>query len=324
MYKVGLFGAGHKGQIHIKNWQEVTDVSIAGFLDPDDETATEIENAYAIKRFHSEDELIDLCDIIYIAAPAYSHFGICEKAIRKGRHVFVEKPMAHSMSEAEQLVKLVKESSVKLQVGHAERFNPALLAVKSLDLRPMFIEGHRLALPGMRGTEVNIILDLMIHDIDIVLSIVKSEVKTISACGVAVRADTPDIANVRIEFNNGCVASLTSSRIAVKEQSEMRLFQKDFYTDIDFLNKKTEIIRLKTAGYESLVSTGPKPNGTRSLAIDTPQIPEVNAIRQEIQEFVACIKNNTRPVVNEIDGFRAMEVAHQILKKINSNPSTAF
>jgi predicted dehydrogenase len=310
MYKVGLFDAGHKEKIDLNHWQEVADVSIAGFFDPDDKAATEIENTFAIKRFRSEDELIDACDLIHVATPAAFHFAVCEKAIRKGKHVFVEKPMARSMNEADQLVKLVKESSVKFQVGHVERFNPAFLAINGLDLRPMLIEGHRLIPISPRSTEVNIILDLMIYDIDIVLSIVKSEVKTISACGMAVMADTPDIANVRIEFNNGCVANLTSSRISLKELSTMRLFQKDFYTDLDFLNKKTKIIRLKTD--ENLFS------------IDTPHVPEENAIKQEFQEFVACIKNNTRPVVNEIDGFRAMEVAHLILKKINSNFSTAY
>ena len=312
MYKVGLFGTGYKEKIDLNHWQEITEVSIAGIFDPDDKAATEIGHTTAIRHFHSEDELIDACDLIYVATPAAFHFAICEKAIRKGKHVFVEKPMARSMNEADQLVKLVKESSVKFQVGHLERFNPAFLAIKGLDLRPMLIEGQRLVPMGPRGAEVNIILDLMIYDIDLVLSIVKSEVKTISACGIAVMADTPDIANVRIEFNNGCVANLTSSRISMKELSAMRLYQKDFYTDIDFLNKKTEVIRLKTAGEESLFST------------DTPPIPEGNTTRQEFQAFVASIKNNTRPVVNEIDGFRAMEVAHQILKKINSNISTAY
>lgn len=311
MYKIGLFGAGNTGKFHVNNWQEVAEISIAGFINSNDKAAAEMENTYSIKRYHAEDELMNACDILYVTTPAPSHFGICEKAIRKGKHVFVEKPMAHSMSEAEQLVKLVKESSVKLQVGHLERFNPAFLAIKNSDLRPMLIEGQRLVPFSPRGTEVNIILDLMIHDIDIVLSIVKSEVKTISASGVAVLTDTPDIANVRIEFNNGCVANLTSSRISLKEVSKMCLFQKDTYFNIDFLNRSSELIRLKTAE-------------TRDVAIDTPTVPEVNAIKQEFQEFVACIQNNTRPIVNEIDGLRAMEVAHQILKKINSNLSTAY
>lgn len=324
MLKVGIFGTGHLGKFHLNNWKELPDVTIAGFVDPDDQTAAEVQSTYGIKRYTSEEALINDCDIIDVACPTPCHFSICEKAIRKGKHVFVEKPMAHTMWEAEQLVKLVQESNVKLQVGHVERFNPAFLALKTQELAPMFIEVHRLAQFNPRGTEVSVILDLMIHDIDIVLSLVKSEVKQISASGVAVMTDSPDIANARIEFNNGCVANLTSSRISMKRMRKMRLFQKDAYIGIDFLNKKTEVIRLKEAGNDHVMSFDIEtPNGTKSIAITTPLIPEVNAIKQELTEFVASIRNNTRTVVNEIDGYRAMEVAHQVLKKITSNLTTA-
>src|SRR4030095_14944034 len=169
----------------------------------------------------------------------------CKMAIRSGKHVFVEKPLANTMDEAREILKLTKESNIKFQVGHVERFNPAYLSLKTLELNPMFIEVHRLAQFNPRGTEVSVILDLMIHDIDIILSLVKSDVKNIFASGVAVMTDTPDIANVRMEFNNGCVANLTSSRISMKRMRKMRLFQKDAYIGIDFLEKKTEIIKLK-------------------------------------------------------------------------------
>ena len=188
---------------------------------------------------------MDACDAIDVVAPTTHHFECCEKAIKKGKHVFVEKPLANTMEEARQLVKLAEESGIKFQVGHVERFNPAFLAVKDMQLNPMFIEVHRLAQFNPRGTEVSVILDLMIHDIDIILSIVKSDVKNISASGVGVMTETPDIANVRIEFHNGCVANLTSSRISMKKMRKMRFFQKDAYIGIDFLNKKTEIIKLK-------------------------------------------------------------------------------
>src|SRR4030095_5960697 len=181
---------------------------------------------------------------IDIVAPTTYDFEWCEKAIRKGKHVFVEKPLANTMEEARLLVKLAEESKIKFQVGHVERFNPAFLAAKDLELNPMFIEVHRLAQFNPRGTEVSVILDLMIHDIDIILSLVKSDVKNIYASGVAVMTDTPDIANVRIEFHNGAVANLTSSRISMKKMRKMRLFQKDAYIGIDFLAKKTEIIKL--------------------------------------------------------------------------------
>jgi predicted dehydrogenase len=214
------------------------------------------------------------------------------------------------MDEARELVKLSKESNIKFQVGHVERFNPAFLAVQNLDLNPMFIEVHRLAQFNPRGTEVSVILDLMIHDIDIILNLVKSDVKSISASGVAVMTDTPDIANVRIEFNNGCVANLTSSRISMKRMRKCRLFQKDAYIGIDFLNKKSEVINLKT------------PHGRKTIAVVNPQVPEVNAIKKELETFRDSIINNTPTVVSEVDGYRAMDVAHQILQKIKHNNIT--
>ena len=202
---------------------------MVGFYDPNNETAGEVSRTYGLKRFTDPDELINACDAVDVVTPTQHHFSICEKAIKSSKHVFVEKPMANTMEEAKALVKLAQESKIKFQVGHVERFNPAFLAAKTLDLHPMFIEVHRLAQFNPRGTEVSVILDLMIHDIDVILSLVKSEVKTISASGVAVMTDTPDIANVRIEFNNGCVANLTSSRISMKKMRKIRLFQKDAY-----------------------------------------------------------------------------------------------
>ena len=217
MLKVGVFGVGHLGKYHLNNWKEIKKAEIIGFYDPNDSIAEEVIAKYQLTRFTDPDQLIDACDLIDIVAPTPMHFQLCEKAIRKGKHVFVEKPLANTMEEARILVKLVKESNVKLQVGHVERFNPAYLAVQSVPLHPLFIEVHRLAQFDPRGTEVSVILDLMIHDIDIILSLVKSEVKNISASGVAVLTDTPDIASVRVEFNNGCVANLTSSRISMKK-----------------------------------------------------------------------------------------------------------
>jgi predicted dehydrogenase len=320
MLKIGVFGTGHLGKFHLNNWKEIPGVAITGFFDPNDRTAKEVEEKYGLKRFTSEDELIAASDAIDVVTPTQHHFHLCEKAIKKGKHVFVEKPMAHTMAEAKSLLQLAQESKVKFQVGHVERFNPAFLAAKDLDLNPMFIEVHRLAQFNPRGTEVSVILDLMIHDIDVILSLVKSEVKNIYASGVAVMTDTPDIANVRIEFNNGCVANLTSSRISMKKMRKIRLFQKDAYIGIDFLDKKTEVIKLKQPSDENVFAFDIEtPNGTKTIAIANPQVPEVNAIKRELEEFVAAINNNTQPIVNEIDGYRAMEVAHQILQKISHN-----
>lgn len=320
MLKVGVFGTGHLGKFHLNNWREIPSAELVGFYDPNNETATAVQEQYGLQRFLSEEELIEACEAVDVVAPTNFHFGICEKAIRKGKHVFVEKPLANTMDEAKQLVKLVQESNIKLQVGHVERFNPAFLAVKNFDLNPMFIEVHRLAQFNPRGTEVSVILDLMIHDLDIILSVVKSDVRTISSSGVAVMTDTPDIANVRIEFNNGCVANLTSSRISMKKMRKMRLFQKDAYIGIDFLAKTAEIIKMKEEADSNAFSFDLEtPSGTRTIAITNPQIPEVNAIKKELEEFVKAIQNNTPTIVSEIDGFRAMEVAHHILQKINQN-----
>lgn len=320
MLKIGVFGTGHLGKFHLNNWKEISQVEIVGFYDPNDEIAADVIEKYQIKRFTDPNELIALIDAADIVAPTNFHFELCQLAIRNGKHVFVEKPLANTMDEARELVKLVKESNIKLQVGHVERFNPAYLATKSLHLQPMFMEVHRLAQFNPRGTEVSVILDLMIHDIDIILSMVKSEVKSISASGVAVLTDTPDIANVRIEFNNGCVANLTSSRISMKKMRKMRIFQKDAYVGIDFLNKKTEVIRLKGEADENVFEFDiDTPKGKKTIAVANPLVPEVNAIKRELEEFRDAILQNTVPVVSEVDGFRAMEVAHQILHKIRNN-----
>ena len=320
MLKIGVFGTGHLGKFHLNNWKELPDVELVGFFDPDDAIAKEVAEKYGLTRFASEHTLIEACDAIDVVTPTQHHFAICEKAIRRGKHVFVEKPMAHTMDEARELVKLVQESKIKFQVGHVERFNPAFLAAQTLKLTPMFIEVHRLAQFNPRGTEVSVILDLMIHDIDAILSLVKSDVKSISASGVAVLTDTPDIANVRIEFDNGCVANLTSSRISIKKMRKMRLFQKDAYISIDFLEKKTEVIKLKGEEDQNVFAFDIEtPAGAKTIAIAHPPVPEVNAIKKELEEFVYAIKHDEQPVVNEIDGYRALAVAHSILQKLTYN-----
>ncbi len=321
MLKVGVFGTGHLGKFHLNNWKQISDAEIVGFYDPNNQIAAEVTEKYQIKRFQDPGELLDHCDAADIIAPTPAHFSLCEMAIRKGKHVFVEKPLANDMEEARTLLKLVKESNVKLQVGHVERFNPAFLALEGIPLHPMFIEVHRLAEFNPRGTEVSVILDLMIHDIDIILHIVNSEVKNIYSSGVAVMTDTPDIANVRIEFNNGCVANLTSSRISMKKMRKMRIFQKDAYIGIDFLNKKSEIISLNhsenpTDGFSFDIETM---NGTKSILVRNPEVPNINAIRMELEKFTESVLQNKPTLVSELDGYRAMDVAHQILQKIKYN-----
>jgi predicted dehydrogenase len=320
MLKIGVFGVGHLGKFHLNNWKEIKDVEVVGFYDPSDDAAQDVTEKYQIPRFLDAERLIDAVDVIDVIAPTTYHYNLAKMAIRKGKHVFLEKPMANTMLEAQELVNLVTESRIKLQVGHVERFNPAFIAVRDMELNPMFIEVHRLAQFNVRGTEVSVILDLMIHDIDIILKMVRSEVKQISASGVAVMTDTPDIANVRIEFNNGCVANLTSSRISMKKMRKMRLFQKDAYIGIDFLNKKTEIIKLKSPqDIDAFSFDLDTLHGKKTIAVVNPQVPEVNAIKKELESFRDAILNNTPTLVSEVDGYRAMDVAHQILQKIKNN-----
>ena len=320
MLKVGVFGVGHLGKFHINNWLELEGVTLAGFFDPDDKNALLATEKYQLVRFDNAEALVDACDAVDIIAPTPFHFELCAMALRKGKHVFVEKPLTNTMDEARTLIKLAKESNVKFQVGHVERFNPAFLSLDKSSLNPMFIEVHRLAQFNPRGTDVSVILDLMIHDIDIILNIVKSNVSYISANGVAVMSDTPDIANVRIEFDNGCVANLTSSRISLKKMRKMRLFQKDAYIGIDFLDKKTEVIKIDAPGDKNVFSFDIETNhGKKTIGIANPVIPNVNAIKMELEEFKNSIFQNTETVVTIIDGFRAMEVAHKILDKINNS-----
>lgn len=320
MLKVGVIGVGHLGKFHLNNWKEIEGVKLVGFVDIDDDNAKKVAKEYKIERYLTSEKLIADVDIVDIVVPTNEHYNLCIEAIRKGKHVFVEKPLAHNMEEAKNILSMVKEAGIKMQVGHVERFNPAYLAIKQMPLNPMFIEVHRLAQFNPRGTEVSVILDLMIHDIDIILSLVKSTVKAIHASGVAVMTDTPDIANVRIEFNNGCVANLTSSRISMKKMRKMRIFQKDAYIGIDFLEKKAEVIKIKQPEDVNAFSFDVETNnGTKTIAVTSPSIESNNAIKEELQSFVNSINNNLPTAVSEIDGYLAMEVAHQILQKIGKN-----
>lgn len=320
MLKVAVFGVGHLGKFHLNNWQNIQEIKLVGFYDIDDEAAEAVEKQYNIKRFTSIDKLIDAADIVDVVVPTQFHFDICKQAIRKGKHVFVEKPITQTVEQAKELVAMVKEAGIKLQVGHVERFNPAFSAIKNKTFQPMFIEVHRLSQFNPRGTEVSVILDLMIHDIDIILSLVKSDVKSIYASGVAVMTDTPDIANVRIEFNNGCVANLTASRISMKKMRKMRLFQKDAYIAVDFLEKKSEVISIKKEDDDNAFCFDLETNnGTKTIAVSSPEIDgNVNAIYEELNSFVQAIINDTDTEVSEWDGFLAVDIAQQILQKISS------
>lgn len=320
MLKIGIFGAGHLGKIHMQQWAAIEGVTIVGFYDPNDDNAATAIQQYQVRRYENSSELLQDADAVDIVTTTTTHYQIAKAALLLGRHIFVEKPFTNTLAEAQELIKLVKEARVKCQIGHVERFNPALLALGDTPIQPMFIESHRLATFNPRGTDVSVILDLMIHDIDIILHLVKSPVKRISASGVAVMSDNPDIANARIEFDNGCVANLTSSRISMKRMRKMRLFQRDAYISVDFLDKKTEIIRMRPEDAAPGMFDFPivLANGEQKIiSINTPEIPDINSIRMELAEFAAAIIRDLPVRVTAFDGYQAMEVAHHILKKMS-------
>ena len=326
MLKIGVLGAGHLGKIHIKCIQEINDFDLVGFHDPDNVISDKVANEFNIVKFHSSDELINAVDVVDIVTPTISHFECASKSLRKFRHVFIEKPVVTSLEEARELIKIADEANVKVQVGHVERFNPAFLAAEEYISKPMFIETHRLAQFNPRGTDVPVILDLMIHDIDIILSVVKSNIRKISASGVAVVSDTPDIANARIEFDNGCVANLTASRISLKNMRKSRFFQKDAYISIDFLAKELEVVRIKEVPVTGIVPPGlvidlGHGKGSKQILFDKPNIKPLNAIKAELESFYSAMVNNTTPPVTINDGYSALNVAYQVIEKINQIPA---
>tara|TARA_B110000285_G_scaffold40990_1_gene44989 strand:+ start:12538 stop:13533 length:996 start_codon:yes stop_codon:yes gene_type:complete len=326
MLKVGVLGAGHLGKIHIRLLLELNDkFEFVGFYDPSDDNAAAAIESYNIKRFETIDELLDAVDCVDIVTPTISHFDCASKVLRKSKHVFIEKPVTETVEEAKILSDLAHEAGVKVQVGHVERFNPAFQAAVPFLNNPMFIETHRLAQFNPRGTDVPVVLDLMIHDLDAILSVVKSGVKRISASGVSVVSDTPDIANARIEFDNGCVANLTASRISMKNMRKSRFFQKDAYISVDFLTKELEVVRMEDVEGESdqfdMVLELGKGKPSKKILFDKPDIEDGNAIKEELSTFADAIVNDTTPIVSIEDGRLALEVAQQIVDKLKSSAS---
>lgn len=324
MLKIGVLGAGHLGKIHIRLIKELSDeFELIGFYDPSDENAKTTEEQFGIQRFDTIEELMDLADCVDIVTPTIAHYECASLAIRKTKHVFIEKPVTETIEEAKSLMSLALEAGVKVQVGHVERFNPAFTSALPYFNRPMFIETHRLAQFNPRGTDVPVVLDLMIHDLDIILSVVKSGIKRISASGVAVVSDTPDITNARIEFDNGCVANLTASRISMKNMRKSRFFQKDAYISVDFLAKELEVVRMETIEGEvnpfDIVFDMGNGKPVKKIYFDKPQLDDVNAIKEELRKFAASINQNTTPIVSLEDGYQALDVAHQILEKLKSS-----
>jgi predicted dehydrogenase len=316
MLKAGVLGAGHLGKIHLRLLQESKKFELVGFFDPFIENAEKVAKEFGYKLFDSIEELIAAVEVVDIVTPTLSHFECAKKAIEKGRHIFIEKPITKTVLEAEAIKTLASQFHVQGQVGHVERFNPAFTAVKDKIDAPMFIETHRLAEFNPRGTDVPVVLDLMIHDIDIILSVVNSKVKNVHASGISVISETPDIANARIEFENGCVANLTASRISMKNMRKTRFFQKDAYISVDFLEKKSEIVRMKDVpnNPDEFAMILQNAEGVKKqIYFDNPEVENNNAILDELESFAEAINNGTKPVVSLRQGAEALRVAQMII-----------
>jgi predicted dehydrogenase len=323
MLKIGVLGAGHLGKIHMNVLKDIPAYEIAGFYDPDPEKVVFAEKEYGLKSFDSIGSLLDEVDAVDIVTPTLSHYTCALQAIEKGKHFFVEKPLTNTVEEAADLVRRVKQSGLKAQVGHVERFNPAFLAAQTFDLDPVFIEGHRLAEFKPRGTDVSVVLDLMIHDIDIILSMIPAEVSNVSASGVAVISDNIDIANARIEFENGAVANLTASRMSLKTERKLRIFQKNAYITVDFFKKETNVFRMHelNEGEEATSDIVIDPGNDRKpieIFYDSPEPKQINAIQMELEMFAQSILGDNTPPVTIEDGYRSLKLAHDILNAIEN------
>jgi len=320
MLRVGVLGAGHLGKIHLRLLKQSEKYELVGFYDAFDENANKVAAEFGYKKFDSIAALIDAVDVVDIVTPTLQHFECAKQVIEAGKHIFIEKPISNTVEEAEEIIALAKKHNVKGQVGHVERFNPAFTAVKDKIKNPMFIETHRLAEFNPRGTDVPVVLDLMIHDIDAILSVVKSKVKSINASSVAVISDSPDITNARIEFENGCVANITSSRISMKNMRKSRFFQKDAYISVDYLDKVCEIVRMQDApevpgDFDMILQNAE--GVKKQIYFDNPNIQANNAILDELETFADAINNNTTPIVTLEDGTEALRVAYQIIDCMN-------
>ncbi len=322
MLKIGVLGAGHLGKIHINCLKQIGNYQLVGFYDQDPNTAAKVAANMNVKNYTSIDELIDSVDVVDVVTPTIAHFACASKAIAKGKNVFIEKPIVATVEEANGLVRLAKEAGVKVQVGHVERFNPAFIAAEPHINDPLFIEAHRLALFNPRGCDVPVVLDLTVHDIDIVLTIIKSKIKTINASGVSIVSPTPDITTARIEFENGAVANLTTSRISLKNMRKFRIFQKDAYITMDLLEKKADIVKIEDVQGQPgpFDMTIDLPGGiSKKISVEELETSQINAIKTELERFHDAIINGTEPPVTIEDGVEVLKTAYMILDEIHKH-----
>jgi len=324
--RIGVLGAGHLGRIHIQQLRELDACEVVGFHDPSPERQKVIADEFGVPRYDSIEALLATVDAIDVVTPTLTHHPLASRALELGKHVFIEKPLTNTLEEAHDLVQRAAVARRVVQVGHVERFNPAFQAALPFLSNPMFIESHRLAQFNPRGTDVSVVLDLMIHDIDIILHVVDSPLEEVSASGVAVVSDTPDIANARLRFANGCVANLTASRISLKNMRKSRFFQKDAYIAVDMLTKETEIVRMRTVEGEpdpfAITLDLGSGKGQRQIEFEKPEVPAINAIREELRAFLHSINSGTEAVVSIADGTAALSTAHRVLAEMLRNNSS--
>jgi predicted dehydrogenase len=314
--KIGVLGAGHLGKIHLRLLKESARYDLVGFYDTQPQQAARISREFGYRSFNDINSLLKSVDVVDIVTPTVTHYELAKSALERGKHVFLEKPITTTVEEAKDLVELAKKKNLQGMVGQVERFNPAFMAARPHIKHPMFIESHRLAEFNPRGTDVSVVLDLMIHDIDAVLSVVSSKVVDVQASGVSVISDTPDIANARLRFENGCVANLTASRISMKTLRKSRFFQRDAYVSVDFFEKKVEVVRMQNApeSPEDFAMVLENAEGIKKqIFFDNPNVSEGNAIQLELENFADAIQNNKKPAVTLQAGTSALEVAYQIL-----------
>lgn len=319
--KIGVLGAGHLGKIHINCIKQIPDYELIGLYDIHLPTAREVSEKLNVPYFEGIDALIEKAEVVDVVVPTLAHFDCASKVIQARKHVFIEKPFTTTLQEAQYLIDLAVQNKVKIQIGHVERFNPAFLAVKPLNPNPLFIESHRLAQFNPRGTDVSVVLDLMIHDIDVIQSMIPARVIKIDASGVSVVSETPDIVNARLTFENGAVANVTSSRISLKNMRKMRLFQQDAYITMDFLEKKSEIFQLRDMhapdAREKLKNALEKGEVPDNLHYETLPVQPVNAIKMELETFYDAVINDKKPIVDMYDGYRALETAFLVIENTN-------
>ncbi|HUI65746.1 MAG TPA: Gfo/Idh/MocA family oxidoreductase [Bacteroidota bacterium] len=319
--RIGVIGVGHLGALHAKMLSDIPGVALAGVFDIDGAKTQKIAAEYGCLPARTVEDLLSRVDAVTIATPTEAHCLTALGALERGKHVFLEKPITQTIDEADRICRSASQKGLLIQVGHIERFNPAILALEKYQIAPMFVESHRLAQFNPRGTDVAVVLDLMIHDIDLILSFVHSPVRAVEANGVAVVSESVDIANARIQFENGCVANVTASRISQRKMRKMRLFQKSGYISIDFSEGAAEVFRLVGENEPDAKGTmmlGELGSGKykRKIVYEQPEVKEVNALRHELSLFAKAVADGTPPVVSGEDGKRALEVASAIMEKI--------